>query len=80
MNFNRLSPAVEAVGDELLDRNAVADIFKISPNALNVSQFRGTFPVAPIRVGHRLRWRASDIRHYLATAGDGPAAMDREGV
>ena len=68
MYFSRVTPATELVGDQLLDRNAVAEVFGISPNALNVAHFRGRFPVQPIKVGGRLRWRLSDIRKFLAEA------------
>jgi len=74
MNHISKSYAAEIVGDQLLDRRAVAEIFGVSPNSINISQWRGTFPVKPIRIGHRLRWKASDIRAFLATGGDGQAA------
>ena len=71
------SVAVEAVGDCLLDRKAVAEVLGVSPGALNVARHRGTFTLEPVRFGRRLRWRASDVRRWIEQGGDpDPAAAE----
>jgi predicted DNA-binding transcriptional regulator AlpA len=76
MNLTKNVPASEIVGDRLLDRAAMAEVLGISPGAILVSLSRGRFPIAPLKIGSRLRWRLTDVQRYLsgAAAGDGPVA------
>ena len=62
--------AIQAVGDFLLDRRGVALVLGMSPAAVNVARHRGTFALEPVRIGSRLRWRASDVRRWIADGGD----------
>jgi predicted DNA-binding transcriptional regulator AlpA len=64
--------AIQAVGDYLLDRRGVALVLGMSPAAINVARHRGTFALEPVRIGSRLRWRASDVRRWIADGGDTP--------
>lgn len=54
-----------AVGDCLLDRRGVGEILGMTAAAISVALCRNTFPLQPIRIGSRLRWRASAVRDYL---------------
>jgi predicted DNA-binding transcriptional regulator AlpA len=76
MDIIRNVPASEIVGDRLLDRTAMAEILQISPGAILVALSRGRFPIAPLKIGSRLRWRLTDVQRYLsgASAGAGQAA------
>ena len=55
----------ECVGDYLLDRRALAEVIGMSPEAISVDLCRGKFPIQPLRIGRRLRWRASDVRRFI---------------
>lgn len=52
--------------DELIDTEVAAALVGVTPAALRRAHERGQFPVAPVRVGRRLRWRRGDL---LALAG-----------
>lgn len=58
------------VGDALIDRADLAEVIGMTPGAISVALHRGCFPLQPIRIGRRLRWRLSDVRTYLTQAGE----------
>ena len=68
MNQNEIKGTV-LVGDALLGIKDLSEILCMSTTAIRVALCRGTFPMQPIKLGNRLRWRASDVRTWLATAG-----------
>lgn len=70
------SLGLEAVGDVLLDRHEVGRILGMSPSAISVAMCRNRFPLKPIRIGSRLRWRASAVRQYL----DRESAVNQDGA
>lgn len=47
--------------DQLLDAEQTAGLVGMSPSALRRAAERGRFPVEPVRIGRRLRWRRGDI-------------------
>jgi hypothetical protein len=47
--------------DELLPADRAASYLGMSPAALRRAAERGTAPVAPVRLGRRLRWRRGDL-------------------
>jgi len=47
--------------DELVDTEVAAVLVGVTPAALRRAHERGQFPVAPVRVGRRLRWRRGDL-------------------
>ncbi len=47
--------------DQLLDAEQAAALIGMSPSALRRATERGRFPVEPVRIGRRLRWRRGDI-------------------
>lgn len=55
--------SLQRVGDpdELLDAHAASQLLGMSPAALRRAAERGRFPVPPIRIGRRLRWRRGDL-------------------
>jgi predicted DNA-binding transcriptional regulator AlpA len=59
----------EIVGDSLLDLQTLAAFCGLSPGAVRTAIFRNTFPIPPLRIGRRLRWRASDVRRFLESGG-----------
>ncbi|MCB2141468.1 helix-turn-helix domain-containing protein [bacterium] len=67
------------VGDALLDTRALAKIVGMSANAVRVALCRGTFPLRPMRLGSRLRWRASAVREWMESAGGERAAGSSAG-
>jgi predicted DNA-binding transcriptional regulator AlpA len=50
---------------ELLTVNELAALLKTSPAAIRLRHSRGKLP-APIGVGKKLMWRASDVAGWLA--------------
>ncbi len=53
--------------DELLTVQQVAELTKFSRGRVYRLAARGVLP-APIRIGHRVRWRRSDLLAWLASA------------
>ena len=53
------------VGDGLLDKRELAAVLGLSPGAVSVMLCRQKFPIEPIRIGARLRWRLSDVRQFI---------------
>ncbi len=66
----------ELVGDSLLDRRQVGALLGMTENAIGAAMSRGLFPseLTPIRIGRRLRWRASTVRRWLDSAEAAGAA------
>lgn len=52
--------------DALLNAADAARLLGMSPAALRRAAERGRFPVPPMRVGRRLRWRRGDLIQLLA--------------
>jgi predicted DNA-binding transcriptional regulator AlpA len=59
------SKVAELVGDCFLNRKDIAGIFSMTPGAVSVALSKGTFPIAPIRIGRRIRWRLSDVKKFI---------------
>lgn len=51
--------------DDLLTAEQVAALVGMSPGALRRAAERGRFPVKPVRLGRRLRWRRGDLLGLL---------------
>jgi predicted DNA-binding transcriptional regulator AlpA len=49
----------------MLNRKELAKILLMTPNAIGAALCRGTFPIKPIRIGKRTRWKSSDVLRYL---------------
>lgn len=62
-------PIPNAVGDCLLDRRGVASILGMTAAAISVAMCRGIFPIKPVRIGSRIRFRASDVRQFIERGG-----------
>ena len=73
-NLNEKNDLTAAVGDCLLTTREVATLVGMTPNALAVDLCRGRFPIAPIKLGSRNRFRLSDVRNFIAGPGDQAAA------
>jgi predicted DNA-binding transcriptional regulator AlpA len=75
MKIKKAAPEREAiraaVGECLLDKRELAAFLGMTPNAIGAAMCRGQFPLQPLRIGSRLRWRASDVRAWIETQSRG---------
>lgn len=60
--------ATEILNDSLLDRRGLAAVVGMSPEAISTALCRGEFPLQPIRIGRRLRWRRSSVERWMDQA------------
>ena len=51
-----------------VDTVAAAHYLNIAPQTLRLWSCKGNGPIKPIRIGHKLHWRTSEIRHLLGGA------------
>lgn len=65
MDEGNISIGEAAVADCLLDSESLGRLLGMSRASIRVALCRGRFPLKPIRIGRRLRWRASVIRNWL---------------
>ena len=63
--------------EALLDAADAARLLGMSPAALRRAAERGRFPVPPMRVGRRLRWRRGDLLQMLASRPAEKASISR---
>ena len=71
--------AVAIVGDGLLGLKGLSSVLSTTPNAIRTAMCRDRFPLKPLRLGNRLRWRVSDVRRYLAELGNDGAPEAEQG-
>ena len=71
---------LDLIGDVSLNIEDVGKITRQSPRAIRTALCRGTFPLKPFKLGNRLRWRASDVRAWLAAAGGDQASSSTAGL
>lgn len=50
---------------ELLRTSEAAPLLRVEPQAMRRWACYGKGPLTPIKVGHRLLWRAADIRRLI---------------
>jgi len=55
----------EIRNDRLLDTKQLGEFLGVSPGAIRTGLCRGEFPLQPIRLGSRLRWRESTVLRWL---------------
>lgn len=65
--------------DALLDAEDAARLLGMSPAALRRAAERGRFPVPPMRLGRRLRWRRGDLIQLLTSRPAEKASSKRGG-
>jgi predicted DNA-binding transcriptional regulator AlpA len=61
-----VSKAELPISDRLLDRDDLGELLGMSGPAISVALSRNKFPIKPIRIGRRLRFRLSDVNAFIA--------------
>jgi predicted DNA-binding transcriptional regulator AlpA len=64
--------------EALLDASQAAALLGMSPAALRRAAERGRFPVPPVRIGRRLRWRRADLHQLLVNRQGAKASTNRQ--
>jgi predicted DNA-binding transcriptional regulator AlpA len=70
-------PAAALIGDCLLDSEALGEVLGLDAQAIRLALHRGRFPIRPIKLGRRLRFRATDVRRYIETGEAAGSAAPR---
>ncbi len=68
-----------AQSEILIDIKTLAKRLGLSPQTIRNQMSAGKWPLPPIRIGRRLRWRESEVNSRIAEGWTLPQAAGRSG-